>query len=34
LVQLHDAWNKKDKAEERREKLEKTKAAVKPSAQP
>jgi hypothetical protein len=34
LVQLYDAWGKKDKADEWRKKLEETKAAAKPPAKP
>ena len=34
LVQLYDAWQKKDQAEEWRKKLEQTKASAKPSAPP
>jgi hypothetical protein len=34
LVQLYDAWEKKDKADEWRKKLEETKAATKPPAKP
>jgi serine/threonine protein kinase/lipopolysaccharide biosynthesis regulator YciM len=34
LVQLYDAWGKKDKADEWRKKLEETKAAAQPPAKP
>ena len=34
LVQLYDAWGKKDKADEWRKKLEEAKAQAKATAQP